>query len=51
MIKSINDVVKLNNGILMPQFGLGVWKAEGQDVVNAVKWAIEAGYRHIDTAA
>ena len=51
MIKSINDVVKLNNGILMPQFGLGVWKAQGQDVVNAVKWAIEAGYRHIDTAA
>ncbi len=51
MIKSINDVTKLNNGILMPWFGLGVWKAEGQEVVDAVKWAVQAGYRHIDTAA
>ena len=51
MIKSINDVVKLNNGILMPWFGLGVWKAQGQEVVDAVKWAVQAGYRHIDTAA
>lgn len=51
MIKSINDVVKLNNGILMPWVGLGVWKAQGQEVVDAVKWAIQGGYRHIDTAA
>ena len=51
MLRSINDVTKLNNGVLMPWLGLGVWKAEGQDVVNAVKWAVEAGYRHIDTAA
>lgn len=50
-IKSINDVTKLNNGVLMPVFGLGVWKAQGQEVVDAVKWAVQAGYRHIDTAA
>ena len=50
-ITSINDVTKLNNGVLMPRFGLGVWKAKGQEVVDAVTWAIEAGYRHIDTAA
>lgn len=50
-ITSINDVTKLNNGVLMPRFGLGVWKAKGQEVVDAVAWAIEAGYRHIDTAA
>ena len=48
-IKSINDVTRLNNGVLMPRFGLGVWKAKGQEVVDAVTWAIEAGYRHIDT--
>jgi len=51
MIRSINDVVRLNNGVLMPRFGLGVWQAEGQDVVDAVKAAVKAGYRHIDTAA
>ncbi len=50
-IRSLNDVAKLPNGVLMPRFGLGVWQAEGNDVVNAVKWAVEGGYRHIDTAA
>lgn len=36
----------------MPYFGLGVYLSEeGNEVVNAVKWALEAGYRHIDTAA
>jgi diketogulonate reductase-like aldo/keto reductase len=36
----------------MPWLGLGVWQAKnGEEVINAVKWAIEAGYRSIDTAA
>jgi diketogulonate reductase-like aldo/keto reductase len=36
----------------MPYFGLGVYLSEdGNEVINAVKWAVEAGYRHIDTAA
>lgn len=44
--------VKLNNGVLMPQLGLGVYKTnEGEEVKNAVRWALEAGYRSIDTAA
>jgi diketogulonate reductase-like aldo/keto reductase len=44
--------IRLNNGVEMPQLGLGVYKAkEGEEVKNAVRWAIEAGYRHIDTAA
>ncbi len=51
MLKSINDTTKLSNGVLMPWVGLGVWQAEGQDVINAVKWAVQAGYRHIDTAS
>lgn len=44
--------IVLNNGIKMPQFGLGVWQTEnGQQVVDAVKAAVNAGYRAIDTAA
>lgn len=42
----------LNNGVKMPTLGLGVWRVQdGSEVINAVKWAIEAGYRSIDTAA
>ena len=42
---------KLNNGIEIPQIGLGVYKSqEGEQAVQAVKWALEEGYRHIDTA-
>ncbi len=42
----------LTNGVQIPRIGLGVWKAENNEqVVNAVKWAIEAGYRMIDTAS
>ncbi|MEM7105626.1 MAG: aldo/keto reductase [Bacteroidota bacterium] len=52
---SITDIAgtfELHNGVEMPYFGLGVFKSkEGQEVVNAIKWAIDAGYRHIDTAA
>lgn len=44
--------IVLNNGVKMPQFGLGVWQTEnGQQVVDAVKAAVNAGYRAIDTAA
>ena len=51
-MKHIADRVKLNNGVEMPWLGLGVWKAaDGQEVSNAVKSAIECGYRSIDTAA
>lgn len=35
----------------MPRLGLGVWQAQpGDEVRDAVRWALEAGYRHIDTA-
>ena len=42
---------KLNNGLEMPVLGLGTWKSkDGDEVKNAVLWALEAGYRMIDTA-
>ncbi|TDQ32735.1 aldo/keto reductase [Zeaxanthinibacter enoshimensis] len=51
-ITDLQGTFKLHNGVAMPYFGLGVYLAEdGQEVVNAVKWALDAGYRHIDTAA
>ncbi|EKN86907.1 glyoxal reductase [Leptospira interrogans str. 2003000735] len=41
----------LNNGISMPILGLGVWKTKsGKECKEAVLNALEAGYRHIDTA-
>lgn len=52
MPTSLADCAVLRNGVRMPWLGLGVWRVEeGETVVNAVKSAIEAGYRHIDTAA
>ena len=35
----------------MPMLGLGVWRVrKGPECVNAVRWALELGYRHVDTA-
>src|ERR1700724_1597589 len=52
MFQYISDTTVLNNGVKMPWFGLGVYKAiEGEEVEQAVKTAIQAGYRSIDTAA
>jgi len=43
--------LQLNNAISMPQLGLGVWRASDAEAEQAVTWALEAGYRLIDTAA
>ncbi|KIV53881.1 glyoxal reductase [Aneurinibacillus migulanus] len=49
---SISDYTVLHNGVHMPWLGLGVYKTqEGEEVEQAVKAAIEAGYRSIDTAS
>ena len=35
----------------IPVLGLGVWQmADGEETIDAVRWALDAGYRHIDTA-
>ena len=46
-----NQKFKLYNGVEIPAIGLGTWQvADGEEAYNSVKWALEAGYRHIDTA-
>jgi 2,5-diketo-D-gluconate reductase A len=41
----------LADGNQMPMLGLGVWQVpNGPECVNAVRWALELGYRHLDTA-
>ena len=41
----------LADGNQMPMLGLGVWQVpNGPACVNAVRWALDLGYRHIDTA-
>lgn len=47
-----SDTFQLHNRIQIPCLGFGTWQAEeGDTAVNAVKKALELGYRHIDTAA
>lgn len=51
-IENLQSGATLNNGLSMPMLGLGVYLSkEGQEVLNAVSWALEAGYRSIDTAS
>ncbi|MED0946927.1 MULTISPECIES: aldo/keto reductase [Bacillus cereus group] len=51
-MKNLQSKAVLNNGVEMPWFGLGVFKVEeGPELVEAIKSAIKAGYRSIDTAA
>ena len=42
--------VTLNDGRTIPQFGFGVFQVRPADTAKAVAEALEAGYRHIDTA-
>lgn len=45
------NIVKLNNGVEMPQLGFGVWQVPDAEATPAVAEALKAGYRSIDTAA
>jgi len=43
--------ITFNDGLTIPQVGLGVWQTPNDVAVDAVRTALAAGYRHIDTAA
>lgn len=48
---SLNSTTKLNNGVQIPRIGLGVYQIPpGIPTVRAVRYALEVGYKHIDTA-
>ncbi|KAI0029938.1 Aldo keto reductase [Vararia minispora EC-137] len=47
---SLGKTIKLSNGKTIPQIGLGTWLSQPHEVEQAVEWAVEAGYRHIDCA-
>ena len=50
-MNSLTDCYKLSNGVEIPCIGFGTWQTPDGDVcVSSVLSAIEAGYRHIDTA-
>ena len=44
------DTLTLNNGVTLPALGLGVFQTPPDETRDAVAAALEAGYRHVDTA-
>ena len=48
---TLKSTAELNNGIQIPRLGLGVYQIPpGKSTIKAVKYALEIGYRHFDTA-
>lgn len=52
MLSSISETVPIAHGVDMPRLGFGTYRSQpGAESEQAVTWALEAGYRSIDTAA
>ena len=51
MTATTTPSLELNNGVEMPALGLGVFQTPPDETRDAVRAALDAGYRHIDTAA
>lgn len=43
-------IYEMLDGREIPQLGLGVYEMSDSETYKAVKWAFEAGYKHVDTA-
>lgn len=51
MAGSLTDTHRLSNGVEIPILGFGTWQTpDGDTARDCVKAALDAGYRHIDTA-
>jgi diketogulonate reductase-like aldo/keto reductase len=51
-MSALTDTFGLANGVLIPQVGFGTWQIpDGAEAYDSVRVALDAGYRHIDTAA
>ncbi|MBI4438424.1 aldo/keto reductase [Candidatus Woesearchaeota archaeon] len=48
---AVSPMIGLNDGHGIPVLGLGTWQMSSKAAEAAVGWALEAGYRHVDTAA
>lgn len=46
----LDSVIKLPNGVTMPRLGFGVWQVDPAVCTSVVETALEAGYRHVDSA-
>lgn len=46
-----DDRMTLSDGNAIPRLGFGCYNAFGDEIKNAIRWALEAGYRYIDSAA
>ncbi|KAJ7503534.1 Aldo/keto reductase [Mycena galericulata] len=50
MALDLQSNLRLNDGKEIPMLGFGTYEMDGKEAYNAVTWALEAGYRHIDSA-
>lgn len=46
----LTDTYKMNNGLEIPVMGFGTWQSSVEEAKESTLWALDAGYRHIDTA-
>ena len=51
MTDQTQPTVGLNDGVTMPQFGLGVFQTPPETTAQVIKMAVDEGYRAVDTAS